>query len=72
MLFQTILLKQKCKQNVILAFVRLRAKPFLSPIFTNNQLQRQSLYESIHTSAALPLSAVKWQTHKYKQEAEMC
>lgn len=48
----------------------MRAKPFLSPNFTNNQLQRQSLDESIHASAALPLSAVKWQKHK--QEAEMC
>lgn len=40
--FRPILLNRKLKWNVILDFVRVRAKTFLSPIFNNNQLQRQS------------------------------
>lgn len=63
-----------------------RAKTFLSLIFTKSQLQRQSeewvikclgpwrgkLHKSTPTSAALPLSAVQPQTHKNKQKTEMC
>lgn len=34
--------------------------------------EQESLDKLILTSAVPPLSAVQWQTHKYKQKAEMC